>query len=226
MRKIDLIVVHCAATPDGREVSAAEVDRWHRARGFRKIGYHRLVHLDGMVSVGRQDSEVGAHVRGWNAHSLGVCYVGGVDHAGRPKDTRTDAQKQALEDVIREWLNTYPGIKRIAGHSEFAAKACPSFDVKAEYVRFLKRAPEQEPDETTPDLILSKGDYGPLVREWQGHLRTFAYPDIDVDGDFGPATRKATRAFQEVQGIVTDGLVGPQTRQEMTDALSALAATR
>ncbi|MCH5347505.1 MAG: N-acetylmuramoyl-L-alanine amidase, partial [Muribaculaceae bacterium] len=83
MRKISKIIVHCSATPAGREVSVAEIDRWHRARGFNEIGYHYVIGLDGQVHRGRAVEKVGAHCSGQNAESIGVCYIGGVMADGR-----------------------------------------------------------------------------------------------------------------------------------------------
>ncbi|WP_336814821.1 N-acetylmuramoyl-L-alanine amidase [Bosea sp. MMO-172] len=79
MRDITHIVIHCTATPAGREVTIKEIDTWHRQAGFAKIGYHYVIHLDGSVSKGRPEEEVGAHVSGHNATTIGISYVGGVD---------------------------------------------------------------------------------------------------------------------------------------------------
>lgn len=133
MRKIDLIIVHCTATPRGRDVSAAEVDRWHRGRGWQEIGYHYLIRLDGTVEAGRPVETPGAHCAGHNATSLGVCYVGGVERDGRtPADTRTQAQRLALRRLLRMLKRRFPAA-RIRGHRDFAAKACPCFDATNEY---------------------------------------------------------------------------------------------
>lgn len=132
MRRIDLIIVHCTATPAGRDVTAADVDRWHRQRGFRSIGYHYLVRLDGRVEQGRSDAEVGAHCSGRNANSIGVCYAGGCDSRMNPVDTRTPEQCRALRELLAELKARYPDAK-ICGHRDFAAKACPSFDATSEY---------------------------------------------------------------------------------------------
>lgn len=132
MRKITEIIVHCSATRAGQEVSKKEIDRWHRARGFACIGYHWLVHLDGRVEAGRSEWRVGAHCRGHNARSVGVCYIGGVLADGHtPADTRTPAQKKALRSLVALLQHRYPGAT-VHGHCEFAAKACPCFDVQAE----------------------------------------------------------------------------------------------
>lgn len=128
MRRIDEIIVHCTATPEGRDVTVAEIDRWHRARGFKCIGYHLVVYRDGTVAEGRPVAMEGAHCKGHNAHSIGVCYVGGVARDGHtPKDTRTPAQREALRRVVTELRERYGA--RVYGHRRFAAKACPSFDV-------------------------------------------------------------------------------------------------
>ena len=133
MRKIDKIIIHCTATPEGRDCTVADIDRWHRERGFSGIGYHYVVYLDGSIHEGRPVAKPGAHCKGQNARSIGVCYVGGMDAAGkRPKDTRTPAQKAALRGLVAKLKAEYPGAT-VHGHNEFAAKACPCFDAKAEY---------------------------------------------------------------------------------------------
>ena len=109
MRKIDEIILHCTATPEGREVTVAEIDSWHRQRGFDGIGYHYIVHLDGTVEAGRPLAEVGAHCKGHNSRSIGIAYVGGCDRAGNPKDTRTDAQRKSLRLIVSHFLDYYPG---------------------------------------------------------------------------------------------------------------------
>lgn len=132
MRNINLIIVHCSATPEGRDVSVADIDRWHRERGFDGIGYHYVVYIDGSVHEGRPLNKVGTHCKGHNAHSIGICYVGGVDLNGKPKDTRTLAQKDALVNLLMRLKRRFPKAV-IRGHRDFAAKACPSFDATKEY---------------------------------------------------------------------------------------------
>lgn len=133
MRNIDKIIVHCSATPRGREVTVGEIDSWHRDRGFRQIGYHYVVYLDGSVHPGRPEEMAGAHCLGQNSGSIGVCYVGGVEADGKtPADTRTYAQRDSLRTLLRSLRKRYPRA-RIFGHRDFAPKACPSFDATAEY---------------------------------------------------------------------------------------------
>ena len=133
MRRISEIIVHCAATPEGKHFTVADIDAWHKKRGFRCIGYHFVIYLDGSVHKGRAIEEVGAHCLGHNANSIGICYIGGCATNGKtPKDTRTEAQKNALCGLLSELVKKYPNAS-IHGHREFANKACPCFDVQAEY---------------------------------------------------------------------------------------------
>jgi N-acetylmuramoyl-L-alanine amidase len=132
-RKITEIIVHCSATPEGKDYTVADIDSWHKARGFKKIGYHYVVYRDGTCHKGRSEDEIGAHCVGHNANSIGICYIGGVSSDGKtPKDTRTEEQKKALIILLRSLKERYPNAT-IHGHREFANKACPSFDVKDEY---------------------------------------------------------------------------------------------
>lgn len=133
MRQINEIIVHCSATKPSQKVTVADITRWHQQRGWRTIGYHYVIYQDGSVHPGRKEAEVGAHVSGRNAKSLGVCYIGGLDDkTGKPKDTRTEAQKQSLLELLIALKHKYP-TATIHGHNEFAAKACPCFDAKTEY---------------------------------------------------------------------------------------------
>ncbi|GAB6122260.1 N-acetylmuramoyl-L-alanine amidase [Dysgonomonas termitidis] len=132
MRKIDKIILHCSATKEGQHFTVEDIDRWHRDRGFAKIGYHHVIYLDGTVHNGRDESLIGAHCLGHNATSIGVCYIGGLDAKGNPKDTRTEAQAVALAGLVDDLKVRFP-LAKVHGHNEFAAKACPCFDVKKEF---------------------------------------------------------------------------------------------
>lgn len=147
MRKIDSIIVHCSATKAGQDFTATDIDRWHRERGFNGIGYHYVVCLDGRLEKGRDISLVGAHCKGWNEHSIGICYIGGLDENGHPADTRTNAQKRVLYQLIMDLKCEY-NVVQVLGHRDTSpdlnddgaiepyeyVKACPCFDVK----EFLK----------------------------------------------------------------------------------------
>ena len=133
MRKIDKILVHCAATPEGKDFTVEDIDKWHKARGFKKIGYHFVIYNDGSVHKGRDIEEIGAHCTNHNSRSIGICYIGGVAKDGKtPKDTRTEPQKIALLELLKELKVKYPKAE-IYGHRDFANKACPSFDARTEY---------------------------------------------------------------------------------------------
>lgn len=132
MNKVDKIIIHCTATPEGRNVQFADVEKWHKSKGYKKIGYHYLILLNGTIVKGRAESEAGAHTIGQNDKSIGVCYVGGLDKNMQPKDTRTPYQATALIKLLKELKGRYPNAV-IYGHRDFARKACPSFNAKAEY---------------------------------------------------------------------------------------------
>lgn len=132
-RKITEIIVHCSATPGGKNYTVDTIRQWHLQRGFNDIGYHYVIYLDGTIHEGRSESVIGAHCTGHNSYSIGICYVGGCASDGKtPKDTRTDAQKKSLIQLIKQLKVKYPSAK-IHGHRDFANKACPSFDATQEY---------------------------------------------------------------------------------------------
>lgn len=133
MRDIKEIIVHCSATPEGRDFTVEDIRRWHRQRGFNDIGYHYVIYRDGSVHKGRNESVTGAHCTGHNSNSIGICYIGGVAFdCITPKDTRTPEQKASLLKLIRELKAKYPDAS-VHSHKDFANKACPSFDATTEY---------------------------------------------------------------------------------------------
>ena len=129
MRKIRKIILHCSATAEGRAFTIDDIRRWHiRGNGWKDIGYHYVVHLDGSIHQGRKEEAVGAHCRGHNHDSIGVCYIGGAAADGAtPKDTRTPQQRAALDRLVGDLQGRYPeaGVYR---HRELnPGKTCPSF---------------------------------------------------------------------------------------------------
>lgn len=133
MRNIKEIIVHCSATPEGKDYSVDTIRQWHLQRGFSDIGYHYIIYRDGSIHIGRDESIIGAHCTGHNANSIGVCYIGGCAYDGKtPKDTRTTQQKQSLVKLLKELKTKYPQAS-IHGHRDFSSKACPSFDATKEY---------------------------------------------------------------------------------------------
>ena len=153
MKTIDAIVIHCSATRAGQDVHAADIDKWHKERGFACIGYNFVIDLDGTVEVGRPLNRDGAHCNtaglsgvSYNKHSIGICYVGGLDAFGNPADTRTPEQKLALANLVYKLMDEYP-IVEVIGHRDASPdkngdgeisknewiKQCPCFDVRAEF---------------------------------------------------------------------------------------------
>lgn len=132
MREIDKIILHCSATTEGEHFTVADIDSWHKERGFKSIGYHFVIYLDGSVHKGRPVSEMGAHTLGENKHSIGICYIGGLAQGNIDADTRTQAQKVALHNLVNELREQFPSAT-VHGHYEFSSKACPCFDVEKEF---------------------------------------------------------------------------------------------
>ena len=138
MRDINKIILHCSATREGQDISTETIRGWHvNERGWSDIGYHYVVLLDGTVDKARPVERQGAHVRGHNKGSIGICYIGGCDADMNPKDTRTDLQKDSLTELISYLMDSYEDAT-LHGHNEFSSKACPSFDVKEEYKELIE----------------------------------------------------------------------------------------
>ena len=146
-RVMDTIVIHCSATKENKDYSIEDIKKWHLQRGFTDIGYHFIIRLNGTIEIGRPLNKPGAHVQNHNAHSIGICYIGGLNDKGKPKDTRTKEQKESLDKLIKMLRGLIPTIKEIKGHRDFSKdlngngiidpeeymKECPCFDVKKEY---------------------------------------------------------------------------------------------
>lgn len=130
---IKYLVVHCSASPASLDVGVKEIDKWHRQRGFLKIGYHYVVRRDGTVEKGRKDSEVGAHVSGYNTGSLGICLVGGVKEDGKTAECNFTLQQYEALKVLLTKLKKSHSEAVIQGHRDFpnVHKDCPCFDVRA-----------------------------------------------------------------------------------------------
>lgn len=132
-RNITEIIVHCAATPEGKDYTVAQIRQCHLQRGFSDIGYNYVIYRDGSIHEGRNVNISGAHTIGHNYNSIGICYIGGCAKDGKtPKDTRTEAQKASLIKLIKDLKRLYPKAT-IHGHCEYANKACPAFNAKEEY---------------------------------------------------------------------------------------------
>ena len=128
-KRTEEIIIHCAATRPSQDIDAREIDRWHRQRGWLKIGYHFVIKRDGSIEIGRDFNDIGAHARGHNSYSVGVCLVGGLNDESKPENNFTEAQWGMLSILVDGLSAKYPEAK-IIGHNEVADKACPSFDVQ------------------------------------------------------------------------------------------------
>ena len=135
MRVITLIIVHCSAVRPDQTSSAAQIDTWHRRDNHWKfgIGYHYVIRRNGEIEPGRPEGQIGAHCVNHNAHSIGVCYEGGLDIRGQPADTRTAEQKTAMRRLLEELHERYPRAMIVGHHDLYPPKPCPCFDAAHEY---------------------------------------------------------------------------------------------
>ena len=145
MRQINLLVIHCSATKENQLFTVHALETSHQKRGFNGIGYHYYIRQSGEVINTRPLSRIGAHAKGYNRYSIGICYEGGLDKDGKPKDTRTPEQRAALRRLVNELLTRFPGCK-VCGHRDLSpdqnrngkiepyewTKQCPCFDVETE----------------------------------------------------------------------------------------------
>jgi N-acetyl-anhydromuramyl-L-alanine amidase AmpD len=232
MRHVHTIVLHYSATycPE-QDIGAAEIDGWHRLRGFGPfarpdgrpghIGYHWVVRLDGRIEAGRPEALAGVHVRGHNTGTIGVCAVGGLrratgTHLGH--DTRTPAQKATLARLVSDIIARHPGITRVLGHRDLAATQCPAYDVAAWWREAGGRRDAAEPLPYVPAVswpLLRRGSRGAQVVQLQSALGLLGHDPGPADGIFGPRTAAAVLSFQRSAGILADGIVGPATWAEI-----------
>ena len=135
MRDLNRVILHCSATIERAHFDVATLRKWHTEppRNWSDIGYHYVIYLDGSVHTGRPVQKAGAHTRGHNHDSIGVCYIGGLDQDGNPKDTMTPAQDIAFIQLVRSLRMVFGSHLKISGHNDYAKKACPCFSVKDKY---------------------------------------------------------------------------------------------
>ena len=130
-RNIKEIILHCSATPEGKDYSVDTIRKWHIQRGFNDIGYHYVIYRDGSIHNGRDVNISGAHCTNHNSKSIGICYIGGLDSTGKkPKDTRTEEQKKSFVSLVKQLMSIYNlSASNVHCHNEYANKACPSFKI-------------------------------------------------------------------------------------------------
>lgn len=137
-RTIKELIIHCTATPEGRDVTMKDVGSWHKQRGWNRPGYHYLVRLNGKIEIGCPIGQRGIHTRGHNTGTVSISYAGGcTKDMKKAKDTRTPAQKASMLWLAKALCNDYP-INKISGHNQYASKACPSFKVQKDALGNIK----------------------------------------------------------------------------------------
>lgn len=157
--KITHIVVHYSATYSDQDITAADIDKMHKARGWKGIGYHWFIRRDGTLEQGRPENQVGAHVGGQNTGKLGICWAGGLERGASNKgvNNMTDEQEATLIKQIRAMLKRYPGAE-VVGHRDLAATQCPGFDVRSWWAKVQHKsrpvpvAPPKNAPVTTPGV--------------------------------------------------------------------------
>ena len=225
MRTIDSIIIHCSATPYGKDFTAADINRWHRQRNFNGIGYHFVIRPDGTIENGRPVGKPGAHCLGWNNRSIGICYIGGLDADGRPADTRTDAQKKAMRELIARLQKEHFGIRTIIGHRDTSPdlngngqiepeefiKVCPCFDVR----NWLQ---------STAFATLYTGAFL-LAATACGSHRSLSHSSETCDSSMNSQTTKTIRqqlATQALQKLVSDSSTITQDATEEYTELTTI----
>ena len=135
MRTIKEVILHYSATPEGKPFDVEDIRDWHvNGNGWSDVGYHYVIKLDGTIQDGRPISRTGAHCKGHNRGTVGICYIGGGITEG--KDTRTEEQKDALVILLNDLIKQY-NITKISGHNQYSTKKCPGFDVPSEYSHLI-----------------------------------------------------------------------------------------
>lgn len=172
MAKITHIVLHYSATYEDQNLTVKDIDKMHRARGWKMVGYHYVIRRDGVVEEGRPENRTGAHVGGQNTGKIGICCIGGINRATGPNvgvDNRTPAQIRAQIKLIRDLLKRYPGAK-VVGHRDLAATQCPGFDVVPWWEKVQKAAEpspvQSKPIQTPPKPSLLAAILSFLAKMW------------------------------------------------------------
>lgn len=134
MRPVTEIIIHCTGTVPSNSTTVEAVRDYHvKHNGWKDIGYHYLIYLDGSIHQGRPIDQAGAHCKNHNSNTIGICYVGGLDENKKPKDTRTVRQVAAIRQLVQSLKVCFPTIKKVSGHYMYDNKACPCFDVTKEF---------------------------------------------------------------------------------------------
>jgi N-acetyl-anhydromuramyl-L-alanine amidase AmpD len=218
------IVLHVSAIRPHQTSSADQIDAWHKARGWNGIGYHYIIRRNGAVELGRPDDTIGAHVAGFNSTTLGICFEGGLDAFGKPKDTRTPEQNKAAIKLIKKLVKKYPDAK-VLGHRDLSPdrdgdgiiephehlKACPCFDaIPWAEDNNLPAADIKGAWETRKPL---PPDHSTL--HFQKLLKEAGYEVGPLDGIFGPRTEAAICRFQRHASIPVTAIFDAPTTSRL-----------
>lgn len=133
MRTINEIIIHCTGTVPSNSTTVESIRNYHvNHNGWKDIGYHYLIYLDGSIHQGRPIDQEGSHCYGHNKNTIGICYVGGLGSDNKPKDTRTLAQTAALRNLVKSLKIVFPTINKVSGHNQYSSKPCPCFNVQTQ----------------------------------------------------------------------------------------------
>lgn len=200
--KPDTIILHHA---EASICSIDDIDRWHKLRGWAGVGYHYFVKKDGTIYRGRPEKADGAHTKGYNTHSIGLCAEGAY-----MKEEMPEVQRKSII-ALSQYIKLRYDIKHIYGHREVYATACPGTNYPLAQIKAVIMSESIEKNEPVERAWLQVGDNGPDVKEVQQKLKELGYYSDNVDANFGKITKAAVMKFQEDNGLEADGLVGTQT---------------
>lgn len=200
--KPDTIILHHA---EASNCSIADIDRWHKLRGWAGVGYHYFVKKDGTIFRGRPEGAAGAHTKGYNTHSVGICAEGAY-----MKEEMPEIQRKSII-ALGEDIKLRYDINHIYGHREVYATACPGNNYPLAQIKAAIMSEFVAKDEPVEKTWLQVGDEGTDVKNLQQKLKELGYYSDDIDSNFGKITKAAVMKFQKDNGLEADGLVGTQT---------------
>ena len=215
-KELQYIILHHTAASADQTVN--QIHSYHLNKGWIGIGYNILVDKYGNTYWGRGIEYRGAHTKGYNDISIGICAIGNMETGIMP-----EAQKESIKKTIKEVLQYYPSITKIVGHKDLAATLCPGKNYPlSEMKALINDSPsvgDQSPSSGSSDL-LKEGQKGSKITELQEKLKSIGYDPQGIDGIFGPKTKAALVAFQTAMGIDTDAIVGPITAGALKEVLA------